>query len=157
MCSSDLGPSGKCVAVHRTWLQVAGQTVTKAPLTDPKMTLGRYRGGAIRLWRGASGKPLKQAPAGDVVCVTEGIEDGLTVALAKPEWRVLCAVSLANMGALKLPDHVSVVIAADNDTNPKALNAFDRAGRLLAAGGRQVLVARASKGKDFNDLLRGVG
>jgi hypothetical protein len=63
------------VAVHRTWLMPDGSG--KAPLRDPKMTLGRYAGGAIRLWRGASGKALKDAPTGDSIVITEGIEEAL--------------------------------------------------------------------------------
>ncbi len=64
------------------------------------MTLGRSRGGAVNLWRGASGMPIKPAPEGESVHLTEGIEDGLTVAISAPVVRVLAAVSLANMAAL---------------------------------------------------------
>src|SRR3954467_1630307 len=56
LVAAIVDPNGRMVAVHRTWLMPDGSG--KAPLRDPKMTLGRYAGGMIPLWRGASGKPL---------------------------------------------------------------------------------------------------
>ena len=175
---------GETVAVHRTWLKPAlgAQAVdgralwTKADLKDPKMTLGRYRGGAIRLWRGwridpetgeialdpETGEPkfappLKNAPEGSSVVLTEGIEDGLTIALAAPEYRVLVAVSLANMGSLDLPPQISdVIIAADNDApGSRAAEQLDRAVEHFRSAGRRVRLARAPEGhKDMNDLVK---
>lgn len=152
------GRSGKTVAIHRTWLSQDRQdgTVRKAPLADPKMTLGRYRGGAIRLWRGASGKPLAQAPADDTVALVEGIEDGFTVALARPELRVLVAVSLANLAEVALPPQLNkVLICADNDhDNLQAGRALERAIQNHARAGRHLWVARAPKGyKDLNEMI----
>lgn len=154
------GPNGEFAAVHRTWLaEAADGSVAKAPLTEPKMTIGRFRGGAIRLWRGATGKPLGHAPRGSSVVVTEGIEDGLTVALACPDVRVLVAVSLANMGSLVLPDTIATVtICADNDGgNKQAAKGLARAVAHFRGEGRRVLIARSPEGKDMNDLLRGTG
>src|SRR5579864_6331573 len=96
------------------------------------MVLGGYAGGAIRLWRGASGKPLREAPAGETIDLTEGIEDGLSVAVAAPECRVLAAISLSNMANLAAPGALPPAIAAvrlwqQNDTNKDAVGAFDRA------------------------------
>lgn len=165
-----VNPAGKMVAVHRTWLAAAPDgSVAKAPIKDTKMTLGAYRGGCIRLWRGMAMDPdtgeLTRAPAwkdmkrGETVAITEGIEDGLTVAIAKPAWRVLVAVSLANMAAIELPPEVAtVVLCADNDApDSPAGAALRKAIDSYAGQGRRVKLARSSVGKDFNDRLRGAG
>jgi hypothetical protein len=151
------GADGAQVAVHRTYLQVhCPGRVTKAPLDDPKLTLGRYTGGCIRIWRGASGKSLGQALAREEVVVTEGIEDALTVALSCPERRVLCAVSLANMGAMVLPAAIgAVIICAHNDTADAARRALDRAVRRWRDEGRRVRLARPPQdAKDLNELVQ---
>jgi len=49
------------------------------------MTLGPFRGDRIRLWRGASGKPLKDALPGETVVIGEGLKDALTAACAAPD------------------------------------------------------------------------
>ena len=151
---------GKFVAVHRTWLTANSDlTVSKAPLEDAKMSLGRLGGGTIRLWKGSSGRPLAKALPGETVVISEGIEDGLTIALARPEMRVLCAVSLANMASVTLPDAVTgVVIAADNDApDSQAAAALERAVAAFHKAGKTVRIARAPGVKDFNDLIRGAG
>jgi hypothetical protein len=149
--------AGDMAAVHRTWLQqdAHGRWI-KAKLLNPKMSLGQLAGGTIRLWRGASGKPLKDAPANETAIVAEGIEDGLSCALLCPELRVLSAVSLANMARIELPPAVrTVILAADNDPadNLGAAKALQRAIDHLAGEGRTVRIARSPVGKDFNDFL----
>jgi phage/plasmid primase-like uncharacterized protein len=150
--------AGAHVATHRTWLgqDEAGQW-RKAPLRDPKMTLGRYAGGTVRLWRGASGQPMAAAPAGETVALAEGIETALSVVLAAPEMRTLCAVSLANLARVILPPSMTtVLICADNDgDNPAAAKALQRAVAHFTAEGRAVRIARPPVGlKDFNDVLQ---
>ena len=149
--------SGETIGVHRTWL-ARGRDGRwgKAPVARPKMSLGFVMGGAIRLWRGASGKPLRDAPDGEVVVIGEGIETCLSIALACPELRVLCAVSLVNLGRVALPEQVRrVILAADNDEKPGARAGFLRALEEMAKTGREVRVARSPVGKDFNDCLQG--
>ncbi len=150
--------AGEHAATHRTWLaEGEGGRWIKAPLRDAKMTLGSYAGGCIRLWRGASGKPLGQAAPGEAVAIAEGIETALSVAVAVPERRVLCAVSLANMGRVILPATIrEVILCADNDgDNPAAARALQRAVEHFAAEGRAVRIARPPAGmKDFNDVLQ---
>ena len=157
MLAAIAGADGRFLGVHRTWLELRPDAaVRKAPLRDPKMTLGSFRGGSIRLWRGGSGRPLREAPPGSVVVVTEGIEDGLTVALARPHLRVLCAVSLANMAHVELPETVAeVILVADNDgTGSPAERALERAVDVHLAAGRRVRIARPPAGvKDVNELL----
>jgi hypothetical protein len=62
-------PSRAVVAVHRTFITATG--TGKAPVTSPKMMLGRCAGGAVRL-----------APAGEVLILAEGIETALSVQAA---------------------------------------------------------------------------
>jgi hypothetical protein len=149
--------AGEHIATHKTWLAKDEAGVwRKAPLRDPKMTLGSYAGGAIRLWRGASGRPLAQAQPGETAAVGEGIETCLSVALAAPELRILCAVSLANMARIVLPPAIAtVILCADNDPpDSPAARALQRAVDHFVAEGRTVRVARPPAGqKDFNDVL----
>jgi hypothetical protein len=151
------GVNGKCVGVHRTYLALQPDgSVTKAPLKDPKKTWGLYRGGCIRLWRGASGKALGDAPEGESVIVCEGIEDGLTLACAYPDRRILVAVSLSNMGSLELPPQIAeVVLCADNDENQAARDGLSRAIDHFLKTGKRVRLAMPPAGaKDVNALLQ---
>lgn len=150
--------SKRLVAVHRTWLQVhPNGRVTKAPLQDAKRTLGTYKGGFISLSRGASGKRLAEITEPEIVAISEGIEDGLTVALAKPAWRVLCAVSLANMLNINLPAACQeIVLAGQNDApGSPAAQTFLKVVDRFRHQGRRVRVVKPPEGiKDLNDLLR---
>lgn len=156
MVAAVTNDAGDMVAVHRTWLQQddAGRW-TKAPLQNPKMSLGSIAGGSIRIWRGASGRPLAKAPPGETVLIAEGIEDALSCALLCPELRILSAVSLSNMARITLPPAIAtVILAADNDgANEAAARALQRAVDRFAGEGRAVRVARSPVGKDFADFL----
>lgn len=157
MLAAICGPTGKLVAVHRTWLaQSPSGTWAKADLQNVKKVLGGFSGGCIRLWRGVSGKALDLAPAGDVAIIAEGIETALSCAIACPEYRVLAAVSLSNMAAMKLPDtFTEIIVAADNDTgNASARKALDAALSQFAQQGRTVRLAMPEiQGQDWNNVL----
>lgn len=149
--------AGKPLAIHRTYLQCPQPGVAiKARVEKPKLVMGSYAGGFIALSRGASDRPIARAPEGDKVIICEGIEDGLSIMLAKPEYRVLAAISVGNFSKLQLPPAISTVIfAADNDDPDSP------AGRALQAGidamydqGRDVRITHSPVGKDFNDALR---
>lgn len=151
--------AGEHTATHRTWLARRAGGWGKAPLADAKMSLGTVAGSCIRLWRGASGKPLKDAPVGDRVAIGEGIETALSVAIAVPEFRVLCAVSLSNMANIALPPAIGVVVlCADNDPgNVRAGELLQRAARRYQGEGRDVRIAMPDvPGADWNDILQGV-
>ena len=156
--------AGEHTATHRTWLAKRDGRWGKAPLSDAKMSLGTVAGSHIRLWRGASNKPIKDAPVGDRVAIAEGIETALSVALACPELRVLCAVSLSNMANLVLPPAIGTVfLCADNDVvddspgSRQRQNALARAIAHYRVGGRDVRLAMpAVVGADWNDILQGV-
>jgi hypothetical protein len=158
MLAAVVNAKGEHVATHRTYLarDEAGRW-RKAPLREPKKSLGSFAGGFIPLWRGRSGKPLAQAPAGETVAIAEGIENALSVAVEVPHLRVLAAVALGNLRRLDLPPAVRrVVLLADNDDgNPKAKALLDDAAQHFAAEGRAVAIARPPAAfKDFNDLLQ---
>ncbi|MFW5920820.1 MAG: toprim domain-containing protein, partial [Polyangiales bacterium] len=143
---------------HRTWLAPAADgRWTKAPLERPKMVYGSHKGGTIRLWRGASRRPLGEAPPDDTIAVAEGIEDALTVALVCPEWRVLAAVSVGNLVELELPPAVKdVVLVCQRDGENRGVRrARERAVTRWHAEGRAPRLAWPPEGfKDFNDWLK---
>lgn len=157
---------GNHVATHRTWLKEHVDadgvvSVGKAPVEDPKLSLGRFVGGCIRLFKplGEDGKrapSLGQAPEGSGVYVTEGIEDGCSVAMADQSQYILVAVSIGNMQQLWLPETVRrVTFVAQNDTAKEAIAGLDRAIEAQLKAGREVFVAKPELGiKDVNDLLQ---
>lgn len=146
--------AGQHVATHRTWLAEPG---TKANLVDPKLTIGRYRGAHIPLWKGRHRVALKDVPPGTEIVISEGIEDGLSVAVARPDVRVIAALSLSNMLNLELPPQAGrIIFAAQND--PPGSDAAETLQRVLIAHkalGRDVYVMRPPAGvKDFNIMLQ---
>lgn len=164
MVAAVTDDAGAHVATHRTWLALREGAWRKAPLADAKMSLGTVFGGSIRLWRGASGRALKDAPEGDRVAIAEGIETALSVAIACPELRVLCAVSLGNMANIALPPAVgTVILCADHDVvddSPGARQRHNALARAIAhyrEGGRDVRLAMPDvAGADWNDILQNV-
>lgn len=150
---------GHMVGIHRGWLaRRPDGTWTKAALDEPRKSWGSYKpfGGIIPLNRGASGRPLGQAPEGEAIILTEGVEDALTLALALPEMRVAAAVSVSNLANIALPQQITtVIIAADNDGAGSDGDAsLRKAAARFTDQGRRVKIARSPVGKDFNDLIQ---
>lgn len=152
------------MAAHRTYLSCENGIWVKAfagqqrdgKKVPAKRVLGNYAGGTIRLTRGPSGKPLASAPAGEWIALGEGIENVLTVAQVRPDLRCLAAVGLSNLGNVELPKQIGgVYVLADNDTNPKTVEAFDRAMDALALRGHEPVVVRVDGAKDFNAAYTG--
>lgn len=156
MLAAINGSDGRHLATHRTWLRRRQDgSWGKIDDDDAKMTVGSYAGGTIRLWRGASGRPLKQAQPDEWVVLGEGIETCLSIALACPELRVLSAVSLGNLGGVALPPQArKLILAADNDVKPVARTRFQAIVERYLDAGYTVRVARSPIGSDFNDALR---
>lgn len=155
---------GVMLGCHRTYLDIGGlyadprQPVRKAALTDAKLTLGPSLGGYIPLQKGESKKSLAQVPEGTDIYLSEGIEDGLSVALGKPEARVIAGVSLSKLGAVQLPPQMGalVMIAQRDPDDSAAAAAFERAIAAHQKQGRTVRLMWPPEGfKDFNDLLMG--
>lgn len=163
------GVRGHFVAVHRTWLRQdkAGKW-TKADLEKPKMCLGRYKGGCIRLWRGEDTDPdtgevkpagkLNDAPAGTAICASEGIEDGLTAAMAAPDRRIVAAISLSNLGGLWLPEGVAALTwLGQNDEHPETIEQREQQLDNLARRKIETLVSYPPAGhKDWNDWWQAI-
>lgn len=158
MVAGFTGEDGRIVAIHRTFLAEGG--AGKAPVEPQRMIWPSFTGAAIRLWRGESGLSVGDAAKHglrETLVLVEGVEDGLSIALALPEKRVWCAGSLGNLAAICLPEAIDdVVICADNDWGkPQAGKLLDKAVAAFVAQGRTVRIARAHTGKDVNDALRG--
>lgn len=161
MTTAMSGPDGAVTACHITWLAPDGRG--KAPVSPAKKMRGVAQGAAMRLWKGASKLSPEAAAAKGVtgpLIITEGIEDAITAAVARPECRVWAAGSLAGLDGLAWPACASsVVLVADNDWDtPEAISAFERAEAKwqAMAKGRPLKVVRAEVGKDLNDWARGV-
>lgn len=149
--------SGHIRAIHRTFLRPDGSG--KAPVEPPRKIWPSYAGLAIRLWRGETGMSAGDAAKQgllDTLVLCEGVEDGLSIALARPDYRVWAAASLSNLGNIIIPACAErVIVAADNDWGkPQAEKSLRLALEALASQGRPVLVARSPIGKDMNDCLR---
>ena len=94
---------GTITALHRIWLDRDGRS--KAPVGDPRRSLGRQLGGGVRL-----------GLIGDVLAVGEGIETVLSLRSALPRMPVLAGLSANHLAALELPDGVRrLYVARDND------------------------------------------
>ena len=153
---------GRAIACHRTWLAInADGRWDKAPVPKAKKVLGLYGGGHIPIWKGTGprgGKPapLTQAPPGQHVYISEGIEDAMSAVDLLPDIRVLAAISLSNMAAIELPacvDRVTLIADQDQGDGPRA--ELDRAVATHQAAGREVFIFRNRwGGKDLNDALR---
>lgn len=161
-------PTGEHVATHRTWLGRCPQTrrwvkADAAGLAVPrgqaKKMLGRSGGAFVSLRKGATRRPMGQLTRPDVLYVTEGIEDALTVAIAKPDARVVAAYSLGNLGAIQFPPAIAtIVLVADRDENPREQEALERAiARQQARGHRVQLVLPPVGVKDVNEWLLASG
>jgi hypothetical protein len=157
MVAAIVNVAGSHIATHRTWLAPNGRGGWgKADLEEPKKVLGRFIGGFIPLWKGeAAGRSMAELPAGTDVYASEGIEDGLTVAMAKPQLRVVAGVTLGNLGQIQLPDQVGkLVIIGQRDTHPKTLEALERAIGAQQDRGREVWLTPPPAGaKDVNEAL----
>lgn len=142
---------GRHIATHRTWIRHDG--AGKAPLAEPKKALGSYAGGFIPLWKGAHKCSMKALPPGTRIHCSEGIEDGLTAALARPSIRAIAAISLSNIGGLRLPDGCPLVILAQRDEpGSPAVAALESGIARQQETGRAVLLAYPPADMDVKDI-----
>lgn len=135
--------NGHPIGVHRTFLTSTGR---KASVEPVKMSLGGVSGGAVRLLTPKS--PFVPAK----LAIAEGLETGLSVMQMNRGLSVWAALSTSGLCNVALPAAVKeVIVCADGDA------AGDKAARTLKRRleyeRRAVRIARAPRGKDFNDLL----
>ena len=148
----------KVVGLHRTFLAPDGSG--KAPVAPAKKMFGSVKGAAIRLSAGPSGLSpgaAEKAKRTDPLAIGEGIETCLTVAVARPDYRVWAAGSLALMDGFAWPACASaLVLLRDNDWKPEAQKRFARVEAYWReqAQGRPVVVVGSQRGNDFNDWVR---
>lgn len=151
---------GVHAATHRTYLEYIRGRWVKARLDTPKKVLGDFKGAHISLAKGDTGRvTLRDVPDGTAIAISEGIEDGLTVAMADPMLRVVAATSLDNIGGVALPDAVGdVVIVGQHDAIGSAADTgIERQIARLQERGKTVRCLWPEPGfKDFNDQLRGI-
>lgn len=145
-------------ALHCTFLAPDGSG--KADVTPARKIWPSFKGCCIRLSRGETGLPIASAASQgllDTLVLCEGVEDGLSIALACPEYRVWAAGSLGNLAHVVVPPTTAeVIVAADNDWGkPQAQRQLDGALEALSRQCSSVRVARSFTGKDMNDALRG--
>ncbi len=149
---------GNITATHLTFLKADGSNCDRRVGQKGRIVLGSPRGASMHLSRGWSGLPPRQAfdkfGMDDVLALTEGLEDGLSVATLMPDWRVWAAYSLDNIANAELPECAGeVVICGENDESQGARNVLDRVKTKLVncAGGRLVKIAMPPDGcKDWN-------
>lgn len=147
---------GTHVATHRTWLQPDKRRGwVKLDSKCPKKVLGPMWGGFIPINKGTSGKPMRSMPEDEPVYITEGIEDALVVRMVRPEARIVCAISLGNVGAVVLPPQAKrLVIVADRDEKEAAIEALERSIAQQQARGLHVRLVMPPVGfKDLNAWL----
>lgn len=147
---------GTHVATHRTWLERdARGHWRKLAVEKPKKVIGAMWGAFAPINAGASGKSMRHHGPDEPVYVTEGIEDAIVVRMARPQVRIVCAISLGNLGAIVLPATARrLVIVADRDQKPQAIAALERAIAEQTARGLDVrLVMPPAPYKDLNDWL----
>lgn len=151
--------TGSLRALHYTFLQPDGSG--KAPVDKPKLIYPEQLGLSMWIAHGPSGLDPCQADAAGVsgpLCITEGLEDALSAALAVPELRVWGAVSLGNLAQqpVNRPCVSEIYIAAQNDWGKAAaLAELERAEAQLARAGKPMARLHAHTGKDLNDTLLG--
>jgi len=137
------------VAIQRIFLRSGGRA--KANMKKPKLSLGRVRGGALRL-DGSVGFPTDPAE----LIITEGPEDGLSLAQELPGRRVWVALGTAMMPEIEFPAEIrSILIAGQNDDAGRV--AVDKASVALVERGFAVRTMYPDpRYKDWNDQLRGI-
>lgn len=157
--SAMRAPTGQVTAVHCTFLDPLGPR--KLPVgaeENAKMMFGEAKGSMIRISHGPEGEPPETARVGHPLVLCEGVEDGLSLALALPDARVWAAGSLSAMASAPvwLPCVSLIVVAQDNDWHSKtAEKQFDQVIATLAAAGKPLTTISSHVGKDFNDLIKG--
>ena len=134
---------GKLSGIQRIYLRNDG--LGKAPVSKPKLSLGKVAGGAIQ---------LGELDGSGCLTVCEGPEDGLSL-LAGGLGPVWVAAGASMLPAMRFPPEVhTITIAADNDAAGEA--AATKAATNFEERGLLVQIIRPSAAfKDFNDEWRG--
>ena len=152
-------------AVHRTFLDIrADGSVGKAPIEAPRTVYGPWDGALLPVQRGLRedgrvAPPLRDMEEGEVVAFGEGLEEGLSIALVKPEWRVFAVAFVGNFQHIRLPRWAHIMLCGNNDpAQSQAAKALEAAADILDQAGHAVRILRPPRHyKDWNDYLMGAG
>lgn len=142
MVAMFLGPDGKPLTIHRTYLNGAGKAAIKSP-KKIMPSVAPLIGGAVRLF------PAEESTIG----IAEGIETAIaaTQFSGLPCWATLSA---SMMKGFIPPEGVrKVVIFSDNDSNFTGQAAAYSLANRLYLDGLVVDVELPAIGKDFNEYL----
>ncbi|YBV97544.1 toprim domain-containing protein [Phyllobacteriaceae bacterium JZ32] len=147
---------GIVTACHCTFLDPI--MPVKAPVDPAKLVFGVAEGAVIELALGPSNKPFWWTEEPHPLILGEGIETGLSLAIAAPEARVWAGGSITNMG--NAPVHLDcvsqIILARDNNhNNPQAQRQLEQTIEKLARSGKPLEVINSHLGDDFNDLMQG--
>lgn len=135
-------PNGTITAVQRTWLARDG--FAKAPIEDPRRTLGPQLGGGVRL-----------GLIGDVLTAGEGLETMLSIRTVLPSMPVLAGLSANHLASIELPSGLKrLYVARDND--PEGLRAQARLRERYELQGVEIRSLQPAF-DDFNSDLRRLG
>jgi len=140
------GLDGRITGLQRTWLDPAG--TGKAPLADPRRSLGHLLGNGI--WLGLDpGAPVPVMSAG------EGFETMASLRTLMPSLPVAAATSANHLAGLIFPPGCRrLYIAADADAAGR--HGIERLSQRAGEAGILALALRPQLG-DFNDDLRHLG
>lgn len=163
--SDDSAEAGGHLSTHCTFLEeqsdgtvtAIGDHITGGHKRLRRRCYGSYRGGSIKLTRGASGKGWRHAPDGDRAISGEGIEDTLTGALLFPAHRAFAGISGGNYKNISLPSGIrEVILLWQNDERKQnAPDWWPRAEAHFRALGRRVGRLRPPVFvKDLNELAQ---
>ena len=154
------GIDAKPKGVHITYLERGPVGWVKASVDPAKVIWSpAYWGAHIPLNKGRHDCTLRDVPGDVLPYISEGIEDGLSYAMAEPANRVIAAGTLGNIGALLLPDQVrEIVLIGQNDPlGSDADRSLEAQIRKHQEADRAVsCLWPDAEFKDFNDQLRGI-
>jgi hypothetical protein len=134
---------GDITGVHRTWLSL--HEPAKAPISEPKRSLGRMMGHGVRFGGTAT----------DVLLAGEGLETVLSLHSLLPWIPAVAALTATHLGLLELPSTLErIYIARDNDQ--AGLTAWNTLSTKAITLGVQPLPL-IPRLKDWNDDLLCLG
>jgi hypothetical protein len=158
---------------ERGWIKLPPLSIDRTDpetgeVTQKKLTAAKkiwsplFIGGHIPLWKGEHQCKLSDIPAGTPVYVSEGIEDGLSFAMANPLARVVAAATGGNVAKLQLPEQAGdLVLLAQNDLDPALKDKLESCIAAQQAQAREQGSSRKVRVKfpppqfkDWNDWLR---
>jgi DNA primase len=142
ICGCEDG-TGAIVGIQRIFFPRDDPTLGKA---DCKLSLGTVKGSALRL-----------APAGEVVILAEGPEDGFSIVQEGPGLPVWVPFGTSMMPAVQFPPVVRKVIIAGQNNRAGKVACNKAAIALLEQGLKVDFAWPARHFDDWNDQLRGGG